>query len=427
MLNQEYFAESKRYIPGGVNSPVRSFNAVGGEPFITQKANGCFLYDVDDKRYIDYVCSWGANIVGHANKEVVNCVSEVLKRGFSFGTPSELELEFARLINKLMPSIAKFRLVSSGTEAVMTAVRLARGYTNKKIIIKFNGCYHGHSDNLLVKAGSGLATFDTSSSAGVPDEVVKYTISIDYNNILQLQNIFAKHGHDIACVIIEPFAGNMNLVRPSVEFIKTIQDLCNEYGSLFIFDEVMTGFRVGIGGAQNLLGIKPDLTILGKVIGGGMPLAGFGGRADIMDKLSPLGPVYQAGTLSGNPVAVSCGLATLKLIQESDFYVKLVATAKKLTDGLKVVAKKHNILFNADYIGGMFGFYFSDTIPTDYNSVKQGNQVLFNQFFHEMCSSGVFFAPSMFEAGFVCSAHSLDIIDETILIADEAFSKLKSN
>lgn len=424
MSNQQIFETAKHYIPGGVNSPVRSFNSVGGTPFFTNKAKDCYLYDSEGKEYIDYVCSWGANIVGHANQTVIDKVTAALQNGFSYGTPTELEVTFAKQICQLLPSIEKFRAVSSGTEAVMSAIRLARGYTNKKYIIKFNGCYHGHSDCLLIKAGSGLQTFGNPSSAGIPEEAVRHTLVLEYNDVTELRNAFKLYPDEIACVVLEPFAGNMNLVRPSNDFIHTLRDLCTEHNSVLIFDEVMTGFRVDLGCAQKLLGIKPDLTTLGKVIGGGMPLAGFGGKKEIMDCLAPIGSVYQAGTLSGNPIAVTAGLANLEIIQHAGFYANLAAKAHKLVTGLTDIAKKHGIPFCGDSVGGMFGFYFADTIPTSFAEVKLANQELFNKFFHLMLAEGVFLAPSMFEAGFVCASHSDEVIATTLTKAEIAFSQL---
>ncbi len=424
MNNQQIFNFAKQYIPGGVNSPVRSFNSVGGAPFFTTRAADCFLWDSDDNQYIDYVCSWGANIVGHAHPDVVAKVSVALGRGFSFGTPTELEVEFARKITELLPSIEKFRLVSSGTEAVMSAIRLARGYTNKKYIIKFNGCYHGHSDSLLIKAGSGLQTLGNPSSDGIPDEAVKHTLVLEYNDVAELKHAFEIYSEQIACVIIEPFAGNMNLVRPSTLFMQTIRELCTKFGTVLIFDEVMTGFRVDLGCAQKLLGIVPDVTTLGKVIGGGMPLAGFGGKREIMDCLAPLGGVYQAGTLSGNPIAVTAGLANLELIQQPNFYNNLSNTAELLTTGLTSIAKNHGFEFCADYVGGMFGIYFCANVPQSFDEVKLANVELFKQFFHLMLEGGVFLAPSMFEAGFICAKHDLVAIEKTLTAANKAFAKL---
>lgn len=428
MTNFGAFASAKGVIPGGVNSPVRSFNSVGGIPFFTVRAKDCFLYDVENKRYIDYICSWGANIVGHANSYVVEKVNEAIHKGFSFGTPTELETQLACQIISLMPTIEKLRLVSSGTEAAMSAIRVARGFTARDIIIKFSGCYHGHADSLLISAGSGLATFgevQNPSSSGVSKNAVSDTLVLPYNDIAGLEDAFYKFGDKIAGVIIEPFAGNMNLVRPSNQFITKLRDLCTQYASVLIFDEVMTGFRVARGGGEELLDIKPDLVVLGKVIGGGMPLAAFGGKKAIMDVLSPLGSVYQAGTLSGNPIAVTCGLATLELVAADDgFYSKLAANTQYLVEGMKGLAKKNNIAFNADAVGGMFGFYFSNDIPRNFAEMEQLDKNRFNKFFHAMLAHGVYFAPSMFEAGFICSAHDKVILDETLNIVEDVFKIL---
>lgn len=419
--NSDIFNTAKQFIPGGVNSPVRSFNSVGGTPFFTASAKDCYLTDVEGRQYVDYVCSWGANIVGHAHEYVVDKVAQALSRGFSYGTPTELEVEFARTISQLLPSIEKFRLVSSGTEAVMSAIRLARGYTNKKYIIKFNGCYHGHSDCLLIKAGSGLQTFANPSSAGIPDEAVKHTLVLEYNDVGELKEAFRLYGDNIACVIVEPFAGNMNLVRPSTEFITTMRELCSAHNSVLIFDEVMTGFRVGLGCAQGLLGITPDLTTLGKVIGGGMPLAGFGGRAEIMDCLAPVGGVYQAGTLSGNPLAVTAGLANLELIQTPDFYNSLSNYLGELLAGFQQLADQAGIGFSHDSVGGMFGIYFSEKIPRSFAEVKLADNNRFNHFFHAMLNEGIFLAPSMYEAGFVCVRHDAVAMEKTLSAAQKAF------
>lgn len=427
MTNQEAFLSAKNVIPGGVNSPVRSFNAVGGTPFFVQKAKDCFLYDIENKRYIDYICSWGANIVGHANETVITAVTKALENGFSFGTPNELETRLANKIIALMPTIEKIRLVSSGTEAVMSAIRVARGYTNCNYIVKFSGCYHGHSDSLLVSAGSGVATFEDTrnpSSSGVTKNAVSDTIILPYNDVMALEEVFLRFGDNIAGVILEPFVGNMNLVRPHLDFIYKLRELCTQYESLLIFDEVMTGFRVARGGSEELLGVKPDLVILGKIIGGGMPLAAFGGKREIMDSLSPLGNVYQAGTLSGNPIAVACGLATLELISVDDFYPNLTAYATYLTTGMKDLARKYTIDFNADSVGGMFGFYFSNKIPSNFAEMDKLDKKRFNLFFHEMLKRGVYFAPSMFEAGFICSFHDKKIIDETLNIVEDVFKIL---
>lgn len=424
MNQQQIFNQALQYIPGGVNSPVRSFNSVGGTPFFTARAKDCYLFDSDGKKYVDYVCSWGANIVGHANSEAIERVSAALHNGFSYGTPTELEVEFAKQITQLLPSIEKFRLVSSGTEAVMSAIRLARGYTNKKYIIKFNGCYHGHSDCLLIKAGSGLQTFGNPSSAGIPEEAVRHTLVLEYNDVAALNEAFKLYPNEIAAVIVEPFAGNMNLVRPSSNFMSTMRGLCSTHGSVLIFDEVMTGFRVGLGCAQEILGIKPDLTTLGKVIGGGMPLAGFGGKREIMDTLAPIGSVYQAGTLSGNPIAVTAGLANLEIIQRAGFYDKLGASARELVSGLNLLAEEAGIEFCSDSIGGMFGFYFSTEVPKSFEEIKAANQERFKRFFHLMLADGVFLAPSMFEAGFVCIKHDAEALEQTLASAKRAFAAL---
>lgn len=425
MINTQIFDLAKKYIPGGVNSPVRSFNAVGGIPFFTKSAKDCYLYDIEGNQYIDYISSWGANIVGHANPLVIEAIKLSLEHGLSYGTPTELEVEFAKQICNLMPSIAKFRLVSSGTEAVMSAIRLARGYTGKKYIIKFIGCYHGHSDNLLVNAGSGLATFNTPSSLGVLAENISHTLVLEYNDTNGLENLFRLHPDEIAAVILEPFAGNMNLVKPSNEFLGALRRLCDQYNSVLIFDEVMTGFRVDLTSAQGLLNIKPDLTTLGKVIGGGMPLAGFGGRDDIMNCLAPLGGVYQAGTLSGNPIAVTAGLATLSIVQQSGFYESLTSLTKQLVDGLVSLAHKHGVSFTADCVGGMFGFYFSDKVPSNYKEAATANLTQFKKFFNEMLKRGVYFAPSMFEAGFINATHDSSVIARTLDAADDSFYNIR--
>ena len=424
MNQQQIFNQALQYIPGGVNSPVRSFNSVGGTPFFTARAKDCYLFDSDGKQYVDYVCSWGANIVGHANEEVIDRVTAALHNGFSYGTPTELEVEFAKQITQLLPSIEKFRLVSSGTEAVMSAIRLARGYTNKKYIIKFNGCYHGHSDCLLIKAGSGLQTFGNPSSAGIPEEAVRHTLVLEYNDVAALNEAFKLYPNEIAAVIVEPFAGNMNLVRPSAEFMTTMRSLCSAHDSVLIFDEVMTGFRVGLGCAQEVLGIKPDLTTLGKVIGGGMPLAGFGGKREIMDALAPLGSVYQAGTLSGNPIAVTAGLANLEIIQRVGFYDELSTNTRELVSNLNLLAYEAGIEFCSDNIGGMFGFYFSAEVPKSFEEVKAANQERFKHFFHLMLADGVFLAPSMFEAGFVCIKHDAQALEQTLASAKRVFAAL---
>lgn len=420
--NQALFEKSQQLIPGGVNSPVRAFRSVGGTPIFFKKGLGSKLWDVDGKEYIDYINSWGPMIVGHAHPDVISAVQAVAANSLSFGAPTGLELEMASLINKLVPSMEQVRLVSSGTEATMSAIRVARGFTGRNKLVKFEGCYHGHSDALLVKAGSGLLTFGEPSSAGVPAEVAAHTLTLEYNNTQQLKELFAKAGNEIACVIIEPVVGNMNLVVPHMEFLQTLRELCTQHGTVLIFDEVMTGFRVHLGGAQALYGIQPDMTTLGKVIGGGLPVGAFGGRKDIMQCLAPLGAVYQAGTLSGNPVAVTAGLETLKLIQAPDFHAKLTAMTKKLVDGLVAVAKEAGVIFSAQSVGGMFGLYFSEQCPTSFAEVMQTNKDNFNLFFHSMLASGVYLGPSAFEAGFVSAAHADDDIAFTLAAAKKAFA-----
>jgi glutamate-1-semialdehyde 2,1-aminomutase len=423
--NQQLFDLSQKLIPGGVNSPVRAFRSVGGTPIFFKKGVGSRLWDADGKEYIDYINSWGPMILGHAHPEVVAAVQQAAANSLSFGAPTGLELEMAELINKLVPSMEQVRLVSSGTEATMSAIRVARGFTKRNKIIKFEGCYHGHADALLVKAGSGLLTFGEPSSAGVPAEVAAHTLTLDYNNEQMLKDTFASIGDEIACVILEPVVGNMNLIVPQQAFLQTLRSLCTQHGTVLIFDEVMTGFRVALGGAQALYGITPDMTTLGKVIGGGLPVGAFGGRKDIMSVLAPLGAVYQAGTLSGNPVAVSAGLTTLKLVQAPGFYEKLTAQTSKLMDGLKAAAQNSGIAFNAQSVGGMFGLYFSHNIPASYAEMLQTDKTAFNSFFHSMLDSGIYLGPSAFEAGFVSAAHTDADIAETVAAAEKAFAALQ--
>ena len=422
--NLELFEQSSQRIPGGVNSPVRAFGSVGGHPRFIERAQGPYVFDADGQRYIDYVGSWGPAILGHANPAVVKAVQEAAAKGLSFGAPTEAELRFAENIIQRLPSIEKLRLVSSGTEATMTAIRLARGYTNRPKIIKFEGCYHGHGDSLLVKAGSGLLTFGNPTSAGVPNEFIQHTLVLNYNDLDAVAQAFERYGDEIACIILEPMPGNMNLIKPKPGFLEGLRDLCTQYGALLIFDEVMTGFRVGPQGVQGLSGVKPDITTLAKVIGGGMPLGAFGGAAEIMDHLAPQGPVYQAGTLSGNPVAVAAGLATLQQLDADGFYDKLSQQTRKLVDGLKQRAQAANIAFTADSEGGMFGLYFSDEIPSSFAEVSACNLEQFNAFFGAMLNKGVYFAPSAFEAGFVSSTHDDDVINTTLDAAEEVFSGL---
>ncbi|HEX8988980.1 MAG TPA: glutamate-1-semialdehyde 2,1-aminomutase [Rhodocyclaceae bacterium] len=420
--NEELFARAQKTIPGGVNSPVRAFRSVGGAPRFLARGEGAYVWDADGKRYIDYVGSWGPLILGHAEPDAVRAVQETAAKGLSFGAPTEGEIELAELLVKLVPSMDMVRLVSSGTEATMSAIRLARGFTGRDAIVKFEGCYHGHGDSLLVKAGSGLLTFGNPSSSGVPADLAQHTLVLDYNDPAQLAEAFAKHGDRIACVIVEPVAGNMNLIAPKPEFLKAMRELCTRHGAVLIFDEVMTGFRVALGSAQGLYGITPDLSTFGKVVGGGMPLGAFGGRRDIMEKIAPLGPVYQAGTLSGNPLSVAAGLATLKKIQAPGFYEALTAKTKSLVDGLARAARKGPVPFCAQSVGGMFGLYFAATPPTSYAEVMKADKEAFNRFFHAMLEKGVYFAPSAFEAGFVSAAHSDADIAATLAAADAIFA-----
>ncbi|MDR5819605.1 glutamate-1-semialdehyde 2,1-aminomutase [Caballeronia sp. LZ043] len=424
--NQALFERAQRTIPGGVNSPVRAFRSVGGTPRFIERAQGPYFWDADGKRYIDYIGSWGPMILGHVHPDVLAAVQRVLAQGFSFGAPTEAEIEIAEEICKLVPSIEQVRMVSSGTEATMSALRLARGFTGRSRIIKFEGCYHGHADSLLVKAGSGLLTFGNPTSAGVPADIAKHTTVLEYNNVEQLNEAFKAFGAEVASVIVEPVAGNMNLVRATPEFLNALRERCTEYGTVLIFDEVMCGFRVALGGAQEVYGIKPDLTCLGKVIGGGMPAAAFGGRRDIMAHLAPLGGVYQAGTLSGNPIAVAAGLATLRLIQRPGFYDDLAKQTRKLVDGLTAAAREARIPFCADSIGGMFGLYFSEQVPASFAQIQQGDTLRFNAFFHAMLDAGVYFAPSAFEAGFVSSAHDDAVIGATLDAARGVFASLSA-
>ncbi len=422
--NEQLFERAQRSIPGGVNSPVRAFRSVGGTPRFFTRGAGSRLWDADGAEYIDYVGSWGPAIVGHAHPEVIRAVQEAAVGGLSFGAPTEAEILMAETLCARVPSIEQVRLVSSGTEATMSAIRLARGFTGRDAIVKFEGCYHGHADSLLVKAGSGALTFGNPSSGGVPDDFAKHTLVLDYNDVQQLEDCFRNHGDRIACVIVEPVVGNMNLIVPSREFIDAMRALCTKHGSVLIFDEVMTGFRVGPVGAQGLFGITPDLTTLGKVIGGGMPVGAFGGRRDIMSAIAPLGAVYQAGTLSGNPVAVAAGLKTLELINAPGFHDRLAARTKQFCDGLVAAAKEAGVTFSAQSVGGMFGLYFRDGCPASYAEVMQSDRERFNRFFHAMLDAGVYLAPSAFEAGFVSGAHSEDDVAQTVARAKAAFAKV---
>ena len=423
--NEDLFSRAQAIIPGGVNSPVRAFRSVGGTPRFITRGEGPYVWDADGKRYTDYVGSWGPLILGHAHPAVVSAVQEAASHGLSFGMPTECEIEIAEIVTKLVPSMERVRFVSSGTEAAMTAIRLARGATGRSKIIKFEGCYHGHADSLLVKAGSGLLTFGNPSSAGVPPEVTQHTLVLDFNDSQQLEDAFDQYGREIACVIVEPVAGNMNLVPGSDEFLDTMRELCTQYGALCIFDEVMTGFRVALGGAQSLYDIDPDITVLGKVIGGGMPVAALGGKKKFMEHLSPLGGVYQAGTLSGNPVAVAAGLATLREIQKPGFYEALTKATREFAGGINAAAKSGGLPFCAASVGAMFGLFSRATPPTSYAEVMASDKELFNRFFHLMLEAGVHFAPSAYEAGFVSSAHTPEVIAATIEAAKQAFAQLR--
>ena len=422
--NLSLFEQSQTLIPGGVNSPVRAFGSVGGTPIFFKKGLGSRLWDENDKEYIDYINSWGPMILGHANPEVLDAVKQASQNSLSFGAPTSRELAIAEEIIKLVPSIEQVRLVSSGTEATMSAIRVARGYTGRDKIVKFEGCYHGHADALLVKAGSGALTFGQPSSAGVPEDVAKHTLTLPYNHTQALEDLFTSSGDEIACVIIEPVVGNMNLIIPHQEFLQSLRALCTKHGAVLIFDEVMTGFRVDLGGAQTLFDVIPDMTTLGKVIGGGLPVGAFGGKKEIMQQLAPLGPVYQAGTLSGNPVAVAAGLKTLELIQRPHFFTKLSAITSNLVDGLTASAQQKNIDFCARHVGGMFGMYFSKKAPDSFDEIMQSDRDAFKKFFHLMLNEGIYFGPSAFEAGFVSAVHSEEDIKLTLKAADKAFNAL---
>jgi glutamate-1-semialdehyde 2,1-aminomutase len=422
--NEILFEKSQTVIPGGVNSPVRAFRSVGGTPLFVSRGEGAYVWDADGRRYLDYVGSWGPLVLGHAHPQVLEAVREAAARGLSFGAPTQAELEMAELITRLLPSMQQVRLVNSGTEATMSAIRLARGFTGRAKIVKFEGCYHGHADSLLVKAGSGSLTFGQPSSAGVPAEITRHTLVLDYNDAGMLERAFGAQGDEIAAVIVEPVAGNMNLVKPRLEFLRALRDLCTKHGAVLIFDEVMTGFRVGLQGAQGLYRITPDLTTLGKVIGGGMPVGAFGGRRDIMQCIAPLGPVYQAGTLSGNPVAVAAGLATLKIVQAPVFFDRLGSAAAALVQGLQKAGRDAGLAFSAQSVGGMFGMYFRASSPESYAQVIECDKNAFNRFFHAMLAQGVYLAPSAFEAGFVSAAHGDAEISTTIDAASAAFAKV---
>ncbi|MBV1913604.1 MAG: glutamate-1-semialdehyde 2,1-aminomutase [Cycloclasticus sp.] len=425
MNNSLLFEQAQQTIPGGVNSPVRAFKGVGGDPIFIDHANGAYIVDTNDKQYIDYVGSWGPMVLGHSHPDVVKAVQKAAEKGLSFGAPTIIETTMAEKVCQLVPSIEKVRMVSSGTEATMSAIRLARGFTGRDNIIKFEGCYHGHSDSLLVKAGSGALTFGVPSSPGVPASLADHTLTLPYNDTEAVTQLLQTNGDSIACIIVEPVAGNMNCIPPEAGFLECLRQLCNQYGIVLIFDEVMSGFRVALGGAQQLYGVKPDLTTLGKVIGGGMPVGAFGGRADIMAQLAPDGPVYQAGTLSGNPIAMSAGLVTLELVSQPGFYEQLTERTSYLLDGLNRLAKAANIPFSTNQVGGMFGLFFSeDGNISRFNQVMQCDQERFKQFFHLMLEQGIYLAPSAFEAGFVSAAHTQHDIDDTLTAANAAFQVL---
>jgi glutamate-1-semialdehyde 2,1-aminomutase len=424
--SQQLFQRAQLVIPAGVNSPVRAFRSVGGTPLFIQRGKGAQVWDADGRVYIDYVGSWGPLIVGHAHPDVVNAARQAAERGLSFGAPTEQEVEMAELLCRLVPSLEQVRLTSSGTEATMSAIRLARGHTSRHKIVKFEGCYHGHADALLVKAGSGALTFGQPSSAGVPQPTAAHTVVLEYNNETALEQAFEREGAEIAAVIVEPVAGNMNLVAPRTSFLELLRRLCTRYGAVLIFDEVMTGFRVALGGAQALYNVTPDLTTLGKVIGGGLPVGAFGGRRDIMRGIAPLGPVYQAGTLSGNPVAVAAGLATLKLVQVPGFYDRLATTTRTLCEGLARAAQERGIPFSAASVGGMFGIFFRATPPASFAEAMQCDTETFNRFFHAMLAAGIYLAPSAYEAGFVSSAHGEAEVGRTVGAAKKVFADLRA-
>jgi glutamate-1-semialdehyde 2,1-aminomutase len=425
MSMTDLFNQAQQHIPGGVNSPVRAFKGVGGTPVYIDHAAGAYIWDTDGKRYIDYVGSWGPMVLGHAHPDVIRAVKDTAEKGLSFGAPTEIETRMADTICQLLPSIEMVRMVSSGTEATMSAIRLARGFTGRNTIVKFEGCYHGHSDSLLVKAGSGALTLGVPSSPGVPAVLAKHTLTLNYNDSDQVRHTFDRLGKDIACIIVEPVAGNMNCIPPAPGFLQTLREVCDQHGSLLIFDEVMTGFRVALGGAQALYHIKPDLTTLGKIIGGGMPVGAFGGRRDIMQHIAPLGPVYQAGTLSGNPVAMAAGLKTLELIAADAFYDELKFKVGVLTGGLRDKARSVGIPFSTNSVGGMFGLFFTDAEKvTNFEQVMQCDAERFKKFFHGMLEEGIYLAPSAYEAGFVSAAHTEDDLRYTLAAAEKVLHRL---
>ena len=424
--SEQLFEQAQKIIPGGVNSPVRAFNGVGGTPCFIKRAQGAYIYDADDKAYIDYVGSWGPMILGHNHPAILDAVITTAKNGLSFGAPTELEITMAEKVRELVPSMECLRMVSSGTEATMSAIRLARGYTGRDKILKFEGCYHGHADSLLVKAGSGALTMGIPNSPGIPADFAKHTLTVSYNNIEEVKEIFAKYADEIACIIVEPVAGNMNCIPPVAGFLEGLRAVCDQYSSVLIFDEVMTGFRVALGGAQALYNIKPDLTTLGKVIGGGMPVGAFGGKQEIMDYIAPIGPVYQAGTLSGNPIAMAAGLASLTELAKGDKHQQLSAATEKLAMGFKAAAERNGVSLSVNYVGAMFGFFFTDDKNpiTSYEQATQCDDEMFKRFFHLMLAEGVYLAPSSYETGFLSTAHSDDIIEKTLVAVDKCFAQL---
>lgn len=426
--SEQLFAQAQQHIPGGVNSPVRAFKGVGGTPIFFDRAKGAYVYDADGNRYIDYVGSWGPMILGHSAPEILDAVRERMEKGLSFGAPTHIEIEMAEQVCKLIPSMDMVRMVNSGTEATMSAIRLARGFTGRDKLVKFEGCYHGHADSLLVKAGSGALTLGIPTSPGVPASVAEHTVTLDYNNLDSVKECFARIGDQIACVIVEPVAGNMNCIPPSRSFLQGLRELCDVHGIVLIFDEVMSGFRVSLGGAQAYYDVTPDMTCLGKVIGGGLPVGAFGGKREIMEHLAPLGPVYQAGTLSGNPLAMSAGLAMLNAIQRDGLYEQLTARVERMLAGFKAAADKHGVPFSSNSAGSMFGIFFTELeqVSCFKEVAEQCDGQRFNQFFHAMLKEGVYLAPSSFEAGFMSAAHTAEDIDDTIAAADRAMSGLVS-
>ncbi|WP_218996885.1 glutamate-1-semialdehyde 2,1-aminomutase [Shewanella algae] len=424
--SEDLFEQAKKTIPGGVNSPVRAFNGVGGSPRFIEKADGAYIYDADGKAYIDYVGSWGPMILGHNHPKIREAVLKAVENGLSFGAPTELEVQMAEKVIEMVPSIEQVRMVSSGTEATMSAIRLARGYTNRDKILKFEGCYHGHADCLLVKAGSGALTLGQPSSPGIPADFAKHTLTAVYNDLDSVKELFSQHPQDIACIILEPVAGNMNCIPPVAGFLEGLRELCDQFGALLIIDEVMTGFRVSKSGAQGHYGVTPDLTTLGKVIGGGMPVGAFGGKKEVMQYIAPTGPVYQAGTLSGNPIAMTAGLAQLEALSEPGLYEELAAKTKRIAEGFKAAADKHGIPMAINYVGGMFGFFFTDEEKiTGFEQVTKCNMEQFRAFYHGMLDEGIYLAPSAFEAGFLSMAHGEQELRATLDAADRVLARMK--